>query len=103
MYANVVGKEYRQLKFNISPFNKNEERLNLLDRILWSMKQIIASKLEGFKIYKGVRIDIDFSVNTPSGKDWVCLSLFLVKDEEAAGGLEFKEFEFAKWVCSGLR
>lgn len=103
MSARVVGKEYRQLNFNISPFNKNEERLNLLDRILWSMKNIRTSKLEGFKTYRGVRLDVDFSISTPSGKDWVCLSLFLVKDEEAVNGLEFNELKFAKWVCSGLR
>lgn len=103
MVANVVGKEFRQLKFNISPFNKNEEMLNILDRILWSMKQILNSKLEGFEVIKGRGFDADFSVNTPSGKDWVCLRLSLVKDEKAASKLEFSELEFAKWVCSGLR
>lgn len=101
--ADVVGKEFRQLKFNISPFNKNEETLNILDRILWSMKQILNSKLEGFKIIKGRGFDAKFSVNTPSGKDWVCFRVSLVKDEETTRKLEFNELEFAKWVCSGLR
>lgn len=101
--ADVVGKEFRQLQFRISPFNKNEETLNILDRILWSMKQILDSRLEGFKIVKGRGFDADFSVNTPSGKDWVCLRISHVKDEEATGSLEFKGLEFAKWVCSGLR
>lgn len=78
--------------------------LNILDRILWSMKQVLNSRLEGFKINKWRSgFDADFSVNTPSGKDWVCLQLSLVKDEEAAGKLEFNELKFAKWVCSGLR
>ena len=101
--ADVVGKEFRQLKFRISPFNKNEERLNILDRILWSMRQILNSKLEGFEIIKGRGFDAKFSVNTPSGKDWVCLRVSLVKDEKATTKLEFNELEFAKWVCSGLR
>ena len=101
--ANVVGKEFRQLKFRVSPFNKNEETLNVLDRILWSMKQILNSRLEGFKIINGRGFDIDFSVNTPSGKDWVCLRVSHVKDEETIEKLEFKGLEFAEWVCSGLR
>ena len=101
--ADVVGKEFRQLKFRVSPFNKNEETLNVLDRILWSMKQVLNSRLEGFKIIEGRGFDADFSVNTPSGKDWVCLRVSLVKDEEVTGELEFKALEFAKWVCSGLR
>ena len=103
MVANVVGKEFRQLKFRVSPFNKYEETLNVLDRILWSMRQILNSKLEGFEIIKGRGFDVDFSVSTPKGKDWVCLRVSLVKDEEATGKLEFNELEFAKWVCSGLR
>ena len=101
--ADVVGKEFRQLKFTVSPFNKNEETLNILDRILWSMKQVLNSKLEGFEIIKGRGFDADFSVNTPSGKDWVCLRLSLVKDEETNGKFEFNELKFAEWVCSGLR
>lgn len=102
--ADVVGKEFRQLKFRVSPFNKNEERLNILDRILWSMKQVLNSKLEGFEATKlRSGFDVDFSVSTPKGKDWVCLRLYLAKDEETAGKLEFNELEFAKWVCSGLR
>lgn len=101
--ADVVGKEFRQLKFTVSPFNKNEETLNVLDRILWSMRQILNSKLEGFKVIKGRGFDVKFSVNTPSGKDWVCLRVSLVKDEKATDKLEFNELEFAKWVCSGLR
>lgn len=103
MVADVVGKEFRQLKFIVSPFNKNEETLNVLDRILWSMRQILNSKLEGFEIIKGRGFDADFSVNTPSGKDWVCLRVSLVKDEGTTGKIEFNELEFAKWVCSGLR
>ena len=103
MVADVVGKEFRQLKFIVSPFNKNEETLNVLDRILWSMRQIFHSKLEGFKIVKGRGFDADFSVNTPSGKDWVCFRVSIVKDEKATGKLEFNELEFARWVCSGLR
>ena len=101
--ADVVGKEFRQLKFKVSPFNKNEETLNVLDRILRSMNNIFYSKLEGFKIVKGRGFDVDFSVNTPKGKDWVCLRVSLVKDEEATSKLEFRELEFAEWVCSGLR
>ena len=102
--ADVVGKEFRQLKFIISPFNKNEERLNILDRILWSMRQVSNSKLEGFETCsQRSGFDVDFSVSTPKGKDWVCLRLSLVKDEEATGKLEFNELGFAKWVCSGLR
>lgn len=101
--ADVVGKEFRQLQFRVSPFNKNEETLNILDRILWSMRQVLNSRLEGFKINKVNGFDIDFSVNTPSGKDWVCLRICLVKDEEALGKLEFKGLKFAEWVCSGLR
>lgn len=101
--ADVVGKEFRQLKFRVSPFNKNEETLNILDRILWSMKQVLNSKLEGFEIVKGRGFDAKFSVITPSGKDWVCFRVSLVKDEKATTKLEFKELEFAKWVCSGLR
>lgn len=103
MSARVVGKEYRQLRFAISPFNKNEEWLNIIDRILWSMKQIRNSKLKRCGFYKNVRLDVDFLINTHSGEDYVCLSIFLVFDEETIGALEFKEFEFAKWVCSGLR
>lgn len=101
--ANVVGKEFRQLKFRVSPFNKNEETLNVLDRILWSMRQIMNSKLEGFEIINGRGFDVDFSVNTPSGKDWICLRVSLVKDKDATTKLEFNELGFAKWVCSGLR
>ena len=101
--TDVVGKEFRQLEFRVSPFNKNEETLNILDRILWSMRQILNSKLEGFEIIKGRGFDGDFSVNTPSGKDWVCLRVSLVKDEKTTGKLEFNELEFARWVCSGLR
>lgn len=101
--AGVFGIEFRQLQFRVSPFNKNEETLNILDRILWSMRQIFGSKLEGFKIYEGSGFDVNFSVTTPSGKDWVWLRLRLVKEEEATGKLEFNELEFAKWVCSGLR
>lgn len=100
--ADVVGKEFRQLEFRVSPFNKNEETLNILDRILWSMRQILNSKLEGFEITKSGFVS-NFSVNTPNGKDWICCRVYLVKDEEATGKLEFKELEFAKWVCSGLR
>ena len=100
--VNVVGKEFRQLKFRISPF-KNEETLNVLDRILWSMKQVLNSKLEGFEIVKGRGFDAKFSINTPSGKDWVSFRVSLVKDEKTTGSLEFNELEFAKWVCSGLR
>lgn len=100
--TDVVGREVRQLKFRISPFNKNEETLNILDRILWSMKQIMNSKLEEFEIDKR-GFKADFSVTTPSGKDWVWCRVFLVKDEEATGKFEFNELEFAKWVCSGLR
>ena len=100
--TDVVGKEFRQLKFNISPFNKNEERLNLIDRILWSMRQVLNSKLEEFNIIREGFV-ANFSVNTPSGKDWVCCRIYLVKDEEETGKLEFNELEFAKWVCSGLR
>ena len=101
--ADVVGKEFRQLEFTISPFNKNEEMLNIIDRILRSMRMILNSRFEGFKIVKGRGFDADFSVNTPSGKDWVCLRISLVKDEETTAKLEFKELEFAEWVCSGLR
>ena len=101
--ADVVGKEFRQLQFNIFPFNKNEETLNILDRILWSMKQIMNSKLEEFNIIKANGFVANFSVNTPSGKDWVCCRLHLVKDEETTSKLKFNELEFAKWVCSGLR
>ena len=101
--ADVVGKEFRQLKFRVSPFNKNEETLNILDRILWSMRQIMNSKLEAFEIINGRGFDAKFSVNTPSGKDWVCFRVSLVKDEKATAKLEFNELEFAKWVCSGLR
>nr|DAU96979.1 MAG TPA: hypothetical protein [Bacteriophage sp.] len=100
--ADVVGKEFRQLKFNISPFNKNEEMLNILDRILWSMKQVLNSRLEGFETNRKGFVSC-FSVTTPSGKDWVWCRLYLVKDEETTGKLEFNELEFAKWVCSGLR
>ena len=101
--ADVVGKEFRQLKFRVSPFNKNEETLNVLDRILWSMRQILNSRLEGFEIINGRGFDVKFSINTPSGKDWVCLRVSIVKDEKATGNLEFNELGFAKWVCSGLR
>lgn len=99
----MVGREFRQLEFRVSPFNKNEETLNILDRILWSMRQIFNSRLEWFEIIKGRGFVANFSVNTPSGKDWVCCRLYFVKDEEAAGKFEFNELEFAKWVCSGLR
>ena len=104
MYTNVVGKEYRQLRFNISTFNKNEEWINILDRILWSMKQICTSRLERCKFYKGIRLDAVFSINLRSVEDYVSLSVFLVKDndERAQGALEFNELEFAKWVCSDL-
>lgn len=102
--ADVVGKEFRQLEFRVSPFNKNEETLNILDRILWSMKQVMNSKLERFEIINGRSGFVaNFSVNTPSGKDWVCCRLHLVKDEETTSKLKFNELEFAKWVCSGLR
>ena len=101
--ADVVGREFRQLKFRVSPFNKNEETLNVLDRILWSMRQILRSKLEGFEIIKERGFDASFSVNTPSGKDWVCFRVSRIKDEKATAKLEFNELEFAKWVCSGLR
>lgn len=100
--ADVVGKEFRQLEFRVSPFNKNEETLNILDRILWSMRQILNSKLEGFETIKNGFV-ANFSVNTPSGKDWVCCRTYLVKDEEATAKLEFNELKFAEWVCSGLR
>lgn len=100
--SDVVGKEFRQLEFNISPFNKNEEILNILDRILWSMSQIRSSRLERFESDKDGFVSV-FSVGTPSGKDWVTCRLFLVKDEEATGKPEFNELWFAKWVCSGLR
>lgn len=104
MYANVVGREYRQLRFTISPFNKNEEWVNILDRILWSMKQIRTCKMSRCKFYGKVRLDVNFSINTRSVEDYVCLSVFLVKekDEELENALEFNELEFAKWVCSNI-
>lgn len=104
MYANVVGKEYRQLRFEVSPFNKNEEWTNVLDRILWSMRQIRTSRLERCGFYKEIRLDAVFSLNLRSVEDYVSLTIFLVKDndERIQGALEFNELEFAKWVCSGL-
>ena len=102
--VDVVGKEFRQLEYKISPFNKNEEMLNLIDRILRSMHTIFHSKLEGFKIVEPRNgFDACFSVMTPKGKDWVWFRISLVKDEEATSSLEFKELEVAEWVCSGLR
>ena len=104
MNVDVVGKEYRQLRFNISPFNKNEEWLNIIDRILWSMKQIRTSRLERCKLFDGIRLDAVFSLNLRSVGDYVSFNIFLVKDndERIKRALEFNELEFAKWVCSGL-
>lgn len=102
--VDVVGKEFRQLEFNISSLNKNEERLNIIDRILWSMHKVFHSKLEGFKIIEPRNgFDACFSVITPKGKDWVWFRVSLVRDNEATSDLEFKELEVAEWVCSGLR